>query len=103
MENYFLEQDIEELQYAGRVAFLRAREFYGAVAFVVFALPASAAIAFICAGYDGADKVGIVVMMVAACTGAIAMGLWAVRDTWRALRAARWRVETLSKRINETI
>lgn len=103
MENLFLEHDIEELHYAQRAEQLRAREFHGAVAFIVFAFPASATVAFICAAYDGADKWGIVVMMVAACTGALAMGLWAVRDAWRALRDVRWRIETLSKRINETI
>lgn len=103
MENLFLEHDILELHHAQRVEQLRAREFRGAFGFAVFTLPATVVVAFICANYDGQERAGLLVMAFSFCVFTMGMAFWAARDTWHNLRAVRWRVETLAKRVNETI
>ena len=103
MKNLFLEHDLLELRYAQRAEHLRAREFRGAVGFALFTVPATAAIAFICANYDGSERSGLLVMMFTACTFIMGMAFWVARDTWMALRAVRWRIEVLLDNVNETI
>ena len=103
MENLFLEHDLEQLHGAQRAEMVRAREFRGAFSFAVFTFPATAVIALICANYQGPERAGLMVMMFSACTLTMAGACWAARDTWRALRDVRWRVETLAERVSETI
>jgi hypothetical protein len=103
MKNLFLEHDILELRAAQRSEQIRAREFRGAFSFALFTFPATAIIAFICANYDGPERAGILVMMFTACTFTMGLALWAARDTWRALRDVRWRIEILLDNVNETI
>lgn len=103
MENLFLEHDLAELRHAQRAEQLRAREFRGALSFAVFTVPATAVIAFICANYDGQERAGLLVMMFAACSATMAMAFWVARDTWRALRDIRWRIEILLDNVKETI
>ena len=103
MRNIFIEQDMLELRDAQRAERLRAREFRGALSFAVFTVPATAVIAFICANYDGPERAGLLVMMFTACSATMAGAFWVARDTWIALRAVRWRVETLAARVSKTI
>lgn len=99
MKNLFLEHDILELRAAQRAEQLRAREFRGAVSFAVFTIPATAAIAFICANYDGPERAGLLVMMFAACSATMAGAFWVARDTWHQLRDIKWRIERLLENI----
>lgn len=103
MKNLFLEHDLVELRYAQRAEQLRAREFRGAVSFAVFTVPATAAIAFICANYDGPERAGLLVMMFTACTFTMGIAFWVARDTWRNLKDVRWRIEILLDNVNENI
>ena len=103
MENLFLEQDIRELRHYRATELMRAREFRGAFSFALFTFPATAIVALICGNYSGPEKAGLLVMMFSACTVTMAGSLWVARDAWIALRAVRWRIETLSARVNETI
>jgi hypothetical protein len=103
MENLFLERDILELRHYKAVEPVRAREFRGAFGFAVFTLPATVVVAFICANYDGPERAGLLVFMFAACSATMGGAFWVARDTWRALRSVRWRIEILSARVNETI
>lgn len=103
MENIFLHEDVCELRHFRATEFMRAREFRGAFSFAVFTFPATAVVAIICANYSGPERAGLMVMMLSACIVTMAGSLWVARDTWVALRAVRWRIETLSARVNETI
>jgi hypothetical protein len=103
MKKLFLEHDLVELHHAQRAERLRAREFRGAVSFAVFTVPATAAIAFICANYDGPERAGLLVMMFAACSATMAGAFWVARDTWHNLRAVRWRIEILLDNVKKTI
>jgi hypothetical protein len=103
MNNLFLEHDLVELHAAQRSEQIRAREFRGAFSFALFTFPATAFIAIICANYDGPERAGLLVMMFSACTFTMSIALWAARDTWRALRDVRWRIEILLDNVNETI
>jgi hypothetical protein len=99
MKNLFLEHDLIELRAAQRAEQLRAREFRGAVSFAVFTIPATAAIAFICANYDGPERAGLLVMMFTACTFTMGIAFWVARDTWHQLRDIKWRIERLLENI----
>lgn len=101
--NLFIEEDRRELEYFLQAAQLRAREFRGAVSFAAFTFPATAIVAFIVANYRGPERAGLIVMVFPAMVLCMAGALWVARDTWLALRAVRWRVETLAARVNETI
>jgi hypothetical protein len=103
MKNLFLEHDILELRAAQRSEQIRSKEFRGAFSFALFTFPATAFIAIICANYDGPERAGILVMMFTACTFTMGLAFWAARDTWRALRDVRWRIEILLDNVNETI
>jgi len=103
MENLFLEHDLIELRAAQRAERLRAREFRGAFSFALFTLPATAFIAIICANYGGPERAGLLVMMFTACSFTMGMAFWVARDTWRALREVRWRIEILLDNVKETI
>ena len=103
MKNLFLEHDLTELRHAQRAEQIRAREFRGALGLAVFTLPATVVVAFICANYGGQERAGLLVFMFAACSATMGGAFWVARDTWHNLRAVRWRVETLAKRVNETI
>ena len=103
MENLFLERDILELRHYKAVEPVRAREFRGAFGFAVLTLPATVVVAFICANYDGPERAGLLVFMFAACSATMAGAFWVARDTWRALRSVRWRIEILLDNVNETI
>ena len=103
MKNLFLEHDLAELRHAQRAEQLRAREFRGAVSFAVFTLPATAVVSIICANYDGQERAGLLVMMFAACSATMAGAFWVARDTWRALRDIRLRIEILLDNVKETI
>jgi hypothetical protein len=99
MEKLFLEHDVLELRAAQRAKQLRAREFRGALGFAVFTIPATAAIAFICANYDGPERAGLLVMMFTACSFTMGMAFWVARDTWHQLRDIKWRIERLLENI----
>ena len=99
MEKLFLEHDLLELRAAQRAEHLRAKEFRGAVSFAVFTLPATAAIAFICANYDGPERSGLLVMMFTACTFIMGLAFWVARDTWHNLRDIKWLIEILLENI----
>lgn len=103
MKNLFLEHDILELRAAQRSEQLRAKEFRGAVSFAVFTFPATAVVSIICANYDGPERAGLLVMMFTACIFTMTIALWVARDTWRALRDVKWRIEILLDNVNETI
>jgi hypothetical protein len=99
MGNLFLEHDLAELRHAQRAEQIRAREFRGAFSFAVFTLPATVAIAFICANYDGPERAGLLVMMFTACSFTVGMAFWVARDTWHQLRDIKWRIERLLENI----
>ena len=101
MENLFLEHDREQLHAVQRAEMLRAREFRGAFSFAVFTFPATAVIAFICANYQGEERAGLLVMAFSFCVFTMAVACWAARDTWRALRDVRWRLEVLLERVSD--
>ena len=101
MENLFLEHDREQLHAVQRAEMVRAREFRGAFSFAVFTFPATAFIAIICANYPGPERAGLLVMAFSFCVFTMACACWAARDTWRAWRDVKWRVEVLLERVSD--
>ena len=99
MEKLFLEHDLLELRAAQRAEQLRAKEFRGAFGFAVFTLPATVAIAFICANYDGPERAGLLVMAFSFCVFTMGLAFWVARDTWHNLRDIKWRIERLLENI----